>query len=144
MKAKKKLNYKKYKQDIMESTELRLDEAEKVNMRTQHEFELILSEAANLRMSKVLDYGEERYDEGDEEIQLWMLYCDIWRKFSRLRQLIKNILKKDDLKSVEKLRDDCLDLLNYGAMGVQIIDRLDLDNKLKNSLNNKEKYHGQN
>jgi hypothetical protein len=121
--------FERDRKNVISNADARLTEAEKTGMKTQHEFELILNEAANLRMEKVLQYGEERYDEKDIDVQLWMLYCDIWRKFSRLRKLIKNIIKNEDLKSVEKLRDDCLDLLNYGAMGAQIIDRLDLINK---------------
>jgi SpoVK/Ycf46/Vps4 family AAA+-type ATPase len=119
----------------------RLTKADDNKMYTQHQYEMILSEAAELRMSKVLQYGEERYDEPDVDVQLWMTFCDVWRKFSRLRQLIRIIIDENRadnyrLECAEKLRDDYLDMLNYGAMGVQIIDKLDLINKLKKSNDN--------
>lgn len=106
----------------------RTEQAYLNNITTQHQFEEILSEAADLRLAKVIQYGEERYFETDEEVQLWMTYCDVWRKFSRIRKLIKNILNNRDMESANKLRSDYLDLLNYGAMGVQIIDLLKLSN----------------
>jgi len=109
----------------------RLKKAKKLGIITQQQYEQILSEGADLRLSKVADYGEERYDEEDWDVQLWMTYCDVWRKFSRIRQLIRNILENRDLESAKKLRDDYLDLLNYGAMGVQIMDRLGVITELE-------------
>lgn len=137
----------KAKDVLIDEIEKRFKEAEKNKMFTQHQYELVLSEAANLRMEKVLQYGEERYDEPDIDVQLWMTFCDVWRKFSRLRQLIRIIVDENRadnyrLECVKKLRDDYLDLLNYGAMGAQIIDRLGLINKLENSLKNKEQNNG--
>ncbi len=135
--------YSNTEEVLIDTIKKRLQEAESNNMFTQHEYELILTEAADLRISKVLQYGEDRYNDPDLDVQLWMTFCDIWRKFSRLRQLIRIIVDTNQpvnyrLECVKKLRDDYLDLLNYGAMGVQIIDRLQIIDKLENSLNNKE------
>lgn len=102
----------------------RIKSAQDVGLKTQIEYEKVLAEAAKIRVYKVVQYGEERLEEKDADLNLWMLYCDIWRKFSRLKRMIRNILKNGDPDSIKKLRSDCLDMLNYGAMGVQIIDRL--------------------
>jgi len=117
--------------NLIEDLGIRLHAAEIKGLKTQMEYEKVLADAAYIRMHKVEQYGEERYDEPDIEIQLWMTYCDVWRKFSRLRMLIKNIIHKKDVNCLKKLRSDYQDLLNYGAMGVQIIDRLELIRKVQ-------------
>jgi hypothetical protein len=117
--------------NLIDDLGVRLHAAELKGLKTQKEYERVLADAAYLRMHKVTQYGEERYDDPDIEVQLWMTYCDVWRKFSRLRMLIKNVIHNKDVVSLNKLRSDYQDLLNYGAMGVQIIDRLELIRKVQ-------------
>lgn len=83
----------------------------------QERFEEVLKDIADLRIVKVAGYGEDRYDvdRWSEEEQLWMIFSDIYRKFIRLRTQVRNA-------DVDGMRETCMDIASYGAMGVQIID----------------------
>jgi hypothetical protein len=100
----------------------RMREAWRNDLKHQKKYEQVLQEAAQLRMEKVKEYGEKRYEWEGLELNLWTIFSDINRKHQRFEMLIKNIIQYGDKKSVEKMRSDLLDLINYGAMGVQMID----------------------
>lgn len=87
-------------------------------LRHQTSFEMVLEEIAELRMEKCTEYGEDRYrqEEWTEEEELWMIFSDIYRKFIRMRQQVAN-------GDQEGMRESCLDIASYGAMGVQLIDK---------------------
>lgn len=90
------------------------------NQAQLHEhFLMVLDTVASVRVHKVAQYGTDRYDmdRWTEEEQLWMIFSDIYRKFIRLRQQVRN-------KDLVGMRETCLDLCSYGAMGVQIIDMM--------------------
>lgn len=102
---------------VHDEIEARLNTAARAGLHTQMGFESVLLEMGHLRLEKVVQYGEDRYqDRWSEPEEMWMIYSDIYRKFIRLRQQVLN----GDLKG---MRETCLDLANYGAMGVQLIDK---------------------
>ncbi len=53
-------------------------------------YEEILRDLSEQRLEKVRQYGESRYEEEDEEFNLWMCFSDIHRKFIRLKQLMES------------------------------------------------------
>lgn len=113
------------------NAEVRMDLAEKFNLlETQIEYEDVVNQMAILRLNKVKDFGEDRYKIADMELQLWMMYCDTWRKFIRLKKLTKDSIAGDPV-SLKKLRQDMMDMANYGIMCVQLIDRFDWIVKLE-------------
>jgi hypothetical protein len=89
--------------------------------KTQGGYERVLDEMANVRMVKVQSYGEDRYNPGEVPFNLNITFADIHRKYIRLKEFFeKGIL--GDAPDGESLRDCFLDLANYGAMGVQLLD----------------------
>jgi len=129
--------------EFIKSADERIKKSENLGLKTQHEYENIMNEAASIRLSKVLEYGEERYDDPDLEFNLWMLLCDVNRKVSRFRRLTKEIINNINIepenvkKLVVKLRSDYIDLANYGLMGAQIIDRLKIIDKINGIIESK-------
>lgn len=85
---------------------------------TQAAYEDILDRAANLRMRKVLSYGESRYKDPDFKHSLTILYADCYRKMVRLRAFII-----EGKHEGEPLEETFLDLINFGAMGLQIYEQ---------------------
>lgn len=88
---------------------------------SQRSYEQIIDEAATLRMQKVLTYGEHRYDDPSQEHAFALLYADIYRKFIRIQNFLFGPRKGNP--GVEGLRDTLIDMLNYCAMGVQLLDK---------------------
>lgn len=115
----------------------RLKKSKENNLISQVDFELAFNEASKIRISKIAGgYGEARYEMDDIDMQLWLVLADVWRKFGRLKGLIKRTLKYDDYKALSKLRSDLMDLSNFGLMGVQIIDYFNYIDRIK--LKNKK------
>jgi hypothetical protein len=75
-------------------------------------------ELANIRDRKVVEYGTARYEIADRRENAWMCYSDVYRKFIRLREQIRN---DDDAG----LRETYLDIANYATMAVQMLDKLE-------------------
>ena len=95
--------------------------AEELGIKTQPAYEKVLEEVAEIRIKKVASYGEGRYTKEDGiDFDMLMCFSDIYRKYIRLRKLIKNL--KAESEDGESLRDAFLDLANYAIMGVQIYD----------------------
>ena len=99
--------------------EHRLKVAKNENIITQEHFEDLVDEISTLRLCKVIDYGEDAYNEENFEIAMWGILADVRRKYQRMEKLIKNIIKNCDYES-QSFRDVCRDLSNYGIMGIQI------------------------
>ena len=79
---------------------------------------------AQLRIAKLAQYGEDRYQiqMKDWWWDLVMCWSDIYRKYCRMKTLIRTAKEQGPSKA---LRDCFMDLANYGIMGVQIIDIID-------------------
>jgi hypothetical protein len=97
----------------------RIKRAEANSLKTQRVYEGIIDEMANIRLNKVMDYGEDRYKIDDLDFDMAMCYSDIWRKFIRIKNLIVNKVKI--LNVQESIEDTLLDLANYCIMAVQIL-----------------------
>lgn len=96
---------------------------------TQLAFECVLEELATLRLHKVREYGEARYEEPDQPFNVIMAYGDVYRKTCRMRQQVKAAVSTWLLarglspETAAGLRETFGDLANYSAMGVQLIDQ---------------------
>lgn len=88
----------------------------------QTDYEIISSNLAELRLEKCRLYGESRYEEVDQEFDLWMCFSDIHRKYIRLKQLTK-LARQGDESALHSLIDAYKDIANYGIMGVQILQK---------------------
>ena len=86
------------------------------------EYEGIASDLAGVRIDKVASYGTSRYEENDEEFDLWMCFCDVHRKYIRLKTLTK-LVRAGDKEALLALVDAYRDIANYGIMGVQILQK---------------------
>jgi hypothetical protein len=97
---------------------MRMIEAQSLGLQHQEGFEKVLSEMGEVRLDKCNQYGEERYDQSKWTAaeETWMIFSDVFRKFIRLRQQVR----RNDRKG---MRETLLDLANYAAMGVQLIDQ---------------------
>jgi predicted metal-binding protein len=83
----------------------------------QVEYEETVAWLACVRIDKCISYGENRYDPANSaEFNQWMCYSDVYRKFIRLEQQMKN-------SSVEDLIETYSDLANYAIMAVQLLER---------------------
>ena len=85
-------------------------------------FNAVTTEMAYVHQEKIEEYGISRYREAGETETPIMLFSDIHRKYIRLReQLLTRRLggQEPDWASV---RRGCVDLANYGVMGVQLAD----------------------
>ena len=95
-------------------------------------YESVLAELATLRLAKVKEYGEARYEERDQNFNMVMTYSDLYRKFIRLRQLLWIPVGQGGVSGgklafdISKIRQELLDLANYAIMGVQLIDQKDI------------------
>jgi len=89
---------------------------------TQLEFENILSDAAEIREAKVRVYGESAYNNDDPVADMWERFFDVKRKFQRLETLTKLTAEGDSL-AIPPLIDAYRDILNYAAMGVQVLEK---------------------
>ena len=85
-------------------------------------YEAILQDAADIREKKVHLYGEEAYNGSDSTEDIWDRFCDVKRKFCRMKTLTKRVAEGDK-EAIRPLADAYRDILNYGAMGVQIIEK---------------------
>lgn len=96
----------------------RMFRAAESGLEHQGSFEVVLAEMAELRLEKAIEYGEDRYqtERWTEEEELWMIFSDVYRKFIRMRQQVT-------AGDSEGMRESCRDIANYGAMGVQLIDK---------------------
>jgi hypothetical protein len=99
----------------------RIELAHSHGVTTQAEYEQVLDELARLRVKKVCLYGDRILNEPDAELATWLGFANIYRKYSRLLQLIRWCDR-------EALRDCYLDLANYAIMGIQLLDRHDVTN----------------
>lgn len=93
---------------------------------TQGEYEKVIANIATIRLNKVIAYGEDRYNETDEEFNYWMCYSDVYRKYIRIKTLTKAALKKG--ADGESLIDTYKDLANYAIMAIQILEKKDVQN----------------
>lgn len=82
---------------------------------TSKAFRDVLKEMAEVRDAKVRSYGDSRYREPNPALNLIMAFSDVHRKYIRLRQ---QTLDGD----TAGLRETYMDMANYAAMGVQLID----------------------
>ncbi len=96
-----------------------MDRAIANGLTTQARYEVLLDELATIRLEKVIAYGEARYKEKSDEFNMWMCYCDVYRKFIRLESLLK--VNKNNKPDPEMLRDTYMDLANYALMAVQVL-----------------------
>ena len=88
---------------------------------TQKKYEEVIEELSEIRKAKIISYGEDRYSkEEGYDFDMMMVYSDIYRKYIRLKQLIKNNISRNT--DGESLRDAFADLANYAIMGIQIYD----------------------
>lgn len=100
-----------------------LDRLEDETATIHHQvYESIISDLAEQRLAKIKLYGESRYEEKDEEFDLWMCFSDVHRKYIRLRQLTK-LARQGDKEAINSLVDAYRDIANYGIMGIQIIEK---------------------
>ena len=83
------------------------------------DYERVLNELADMRLEKVIQYGEDRYAEDDLSVNMLMCYSDIYRKHIRLKKLSFNFENPD----IESLLDTYRDLANYAVMAIQILER---------------------
>lgn len=88
----------------------------------QEDYEVVLAEAASLRLSKARSYGESRYEEPDEDFNMGGVHWDIYRKFIRLKQMFK-LGWREVAWGPDGLREALMDMANYCLMGVQLIDQ---------------------
>ncbi len=138
-----KLSYPSVK--VIDDVTDRIELADKYNLlETQIEYENVVNQMAILRLNKVKDFGEDRYKIDDMEFQLWMMYCDAWRKFIRLKKLTKDSIDGDP-NAIKKLRQDMMDMANYGIMAVQLIDKfkwIEKNNNVEKAVDElREKLH---
>lgn len=92
---------------------------------TSKEFAKVLAEMQSVRDAKVAEYGDSRYREKDPLFSMMMAFSDIHRKYIRLRS--QTLRVSDLLPDPSDLRETYLDLANYAAMGVQLLDNPPLD-----------------
>jgi len=59
----------------------RIDKAIKLGLKTQEGYENVLEEMAEIRLKKVYQYGEDRYERGDIKFDMIMCYSDVYRKY---------------------------------------------------------------
>jgi len=97
----------------------RIIEALNFNVFTQQEYERVLTGLANMRLEKVIQYGEDRYNEPDPNVNLLMCYSDVYRKYIRLKKLSFDFKNPD----YESLIDTYKDLANYAIMAIQILEK---------------------
>lgn len=93
-------------------------------LRADHEhFKKVLKEAEELRWKKLQMYGICYDDYG-----LLGVATKINDKNSRLRNIVEQrLLPKEEMASImgdETLRDTAIDLLNYAAMFVMVLDKI--------------------
>lgn len=100
---------------LIDSPANRILVARETGLSFQESFEDVLAEMGSTRLEKATEYGEDRHEGWDVDEEDWMIFSDIYRKFIRLRQQVHN-------HDHAGMRSTCLDLANYGAMGVQLID----------------------
>jgi hypothetical protein len=79
-------------------------------------FKSVLDEMYKLSADKTSDYGDTTY----HKYGMKMRFCDIWRKFSRL----ENLLWFDNKRKVsdESIRDTLMDLACYSVMAIVVFD----------------------
>lgn len=108
--------------------EQRLEKAKQLGLKTQEKYEEIVDEIANIRIDKVSSYGEDRYSMAEGfDFDMLMCFSDIYRKYIRVKKLVKNnSIKGED---GETLREAFKDLANYGIMGIQIYDNYTKEKK---------------
>lgn len=85
---------------------------------TQYEFELILAECAELRERKVQQRGEGAYNQKDARKSKLELWANLRRKFIRVERYLY-----EGAGGTESLEDDLMDLVNFAAMGLQLMRR---------------------
>jgi len=101
---------------IEDSVSDRLKEAKDKGLNYHHEYEFIIDELARIRIEKCVSYGEARYLPMDLQMQRWLCYSDVYRKFIRLEQQMKT-------GSTEDLLETYRDLSNYAIMALQLLSR---------------------
>lgn len=94
----------------------RIDFAVQHGLVTQEAFEDLLNALGTMRLEKVIQYGESRYEEKDEEINRLMIFSDIHRKYIRLKQVL---MAKEG--GGEPLYDTLMDMASYALMGLQLL-----------------------
>jgi hypothetical protein len=94
----------------------RIKEAQTKGLAYHSEYEMILDALARVRIAKCVAYGEARYIPMDKDMQRWLCYSDVYRKFIRLEQQMKT-------GSTEDLIETYSDLANYAIMALQLLSR---------------------
>ena len=103
----------------------RIEYAREMGIHTQVAYERILEEAAEIRLSKVMQYGEARYNLTDHDWSMQGIFWDLHRTWCRMEALTKSWRS-----SREVLRDTLMDTLNYAAMGIQLLDKYAVDEEM--------------
>jgi hypothetical protein len=78
-------------------------------------------ELRDMLRDKLKQYGTNRYEAHNRDFNLWMAYCDVYRKFLRLEDLTRAASTGTE-SAVPKLIDDYKDLANYAIMAIQILE----------------------
>ena len=103
--------------------EQRMSKANEAGLKTHEHFEMLIDELATLRLEKVVQYSEARYEEPDAVFNRLMVFSDIYRKFIRLKQQLWT--DRDTTPDDHKLCTDLMDLASYCLMGVQLLRDVD-------------------
>lgn len=116
----------------------RIEYAKNNGIASQGEYEKILDDCAKIRLRKVEEYGNSVYEmPPDFPFDLLDVYSNIRRKYFRLNKIIRTIIKNRMVvhkkydsnydcgeESSELLKEQFRDLLNYCAMGIQVLNKL--------------------
>lgn len=96
------------------SREERLSLAHQHGLQTQERFEELLDELATIRVKKVIQYGEERYNLADTYMSKLLCLADIFGKWIRVKvQMLQ-------ATPGEPLRETLNDLAAFALMGIQV------------------------
>lgn len=87
-----------------------------MTLKHQQTFEAVLDEMSSVRADKCGQYGETRYEHPEPDFNRWMCFSDVHRKYIRAEHQTKQRAPS------AALRETYLDLANYAAMAVQLID----------------------
>ncbi len=106
---------------MLEPSTARIERARASGLKTQERYESLVSEMAELRLDKVLDYGEHRFNKTlslkESKAVLW---ANLQRKFQRATNDLIHMPAEFKLDASD--RDTYLDLANYALMVLEIGD----------------------
>ena len=99
----------------MLNREARISDADRAGLHTQERYESIVTEMTNLRLKKVIEYGEARYT---EHYPLRQSKAVLWANLQRKFQRATNDLIDHPDRPVS--RDTYLDMANYALMVLEV------------------------